>query len=121
VSCDEPFLVVTDARRREVYWAEYRSPGSVEARLHARLAATPAVARPAEVVTECRVAAGHGAGLYAETLGVSTIDPEYPSPRGIALAAAPEVLTGAEPAPVTPVYLRQPHATEPGPRKRVSA
>ena len=120
VTGDESFLVVTDARRREVYWAEYGPPCSTEVRLHTRVAAIPAVARPGEVVTGCRIAAGHGAGMYTGTLGVTPIAPEYPSSRGLALAAAPEVLAETEPAPLTPVYLRQPHATEPGPRKRVS-
>src|SRR5699024_5899742 len=62
VTGDESCLVVTDARRREVYWAEYGPPCSTEVRLHTRVAAIPAVARPGEVVTGCRIAAGHGAG-----------------------------------------------------------
>src|SRR5699024_7397972 len=61
VVVDESFLVVTDARRREVYWAEYEPPGSGRALLYKSALPEPGVARPAEVRSECRFAAGHGA------------------------------------------------------------
>lgn len=121
VATDEPFLVVTDARRREVYWAEYQPPPPEGALLYKSAPAGPGVARPGDVSSVCRVAAGHGAELYADTLGVSTVEPSYPSPRGIALAAAPDVLAGAEPGELTPLYLRKPHVAQPGRPKRVSA
>lgn len=112
----EPFLVVTDARRREVYWAEYSGDSGAREAVDG-----PHVQRPAELHTDCRAAAGHGAALYADTLNLRILEPAHPTPRGLALAAAAEVLGSAEPAPLTPLYLRQPHAAEPGARKRVSA
>lgn len=121
VTADEPFLVVSDARRREVYWAEYQPPPSDGALLHSSALTGPGVVRPGELSTGCRVAAGHGAVLYSDTLGVSTVEPSYPSSRGLALVAAPDVLAEAEPAQLAPLYLRKPHAAEPGSPKRVSA
>ncbi|GAA1244478.1 tRNA (adenosine(37)-N6)-threonylcarbamoyltransferase complex dimerization subunit type 1 TsaB [Prauserella halophila] len=92
-----PALVVTDARRREVYWATYDASG---ARTDG-----PHVGSRAEVPET----AGHVA------------DHEQPTPEGVVRAAAAEILTAREPGPLTPLYLRRPHAAEPTPRKRVTA
>ena len=113
----EPFAVVTDARRREVYWAAYDPTGE---RLDG-----PAVARPAEILDRLaalgtRALAGEGAGLYAEVLGLPAVEPVYPSARGLVRAALVALRTGAAPAPLTPLYLRRPDATEAVPRKQVS-
>lgn len=107
-------LVVTDARRREVYWARYDAAG--------RRLAGPAVGAPAGVDrgAAARVA-GHGAQVYPDAFELPVLEPSYPTPRGLALAAAHVLATGAEPAPLTPLYLRRPDAKEPGERKRVSA
>lgn len=94
---DEPFLVVTDARRREVYWASYNSSGT---RIDG-----PHVGRPAEVDSPVS----------------RRVEYAHPTPRGLAAAACDTVLAGAEPGPLTPLYLRRPDATEPGKRKRVTA
>lgn len=108
----DPLLVVTDARRREVYWARYAPTGE---RLEG-----PRVGPPAEVVAEgVSRAAGHGVLLYAETLGRTPVEPLYPTPRGLVLAAATAIRAGEEPAPLTPLYLRRPDAQVPGERKRV--
>ncbi len=109
----EPFLVVTDARRREVYWASYDAGG---ARVDG-----PHVRPPAEVGSAIPRAAGDGARLYAEALGARAIDPRYPTPAGLVAAAAPNLLAEAEPAPLTPLYLRRPDAAEPGAPKKVTA
>jgi len=109
----EPFLVATDARRREVYWAPYDASGT---RVDG-----PHVQRPAEIVTDARAAAGHGADLYADVLGLPVLDAKYPTPAGLARVARAAVLAGTEPAPLVPLYLRRPDATEPGERKRVTA
>lgn len=112
-----PFLVVTDARRREVYWAAYDGDG--------RRLAGPAVDRPEVLATRvaefgaCR-AAGHGADSYADVLGLPAVRPWYPSPDGLVAVAAPALAAGAAPAPLTPQYLRRPDAAPPGPGKRVS-
>jgi tRNA A37 threonylcarbamoyladenosine modification protein TsaB len=65
--------------------------------------------------------AGHGAQVYPDAFELPVLEPSYPTPRGLALAAAHVLATGAEPAPLTPLYLRRPDAKEPGERKRVSA
>ncbi|BBY79875.1 hypothetical protein MPUL_10330 [Mycolicibacterium pulveris] len=79
-------LVVTDARRREVYWARYRDGVRV---------AGPAVNAPADV---------SGA---AEALAEP---PRYPTPTGLVRAVAD---WSAEPAPLVPLYLRRPDAKPP--------
>lgn len=111
-----PHLVVTDARRREVYWAAYDSG-------HRRFDG-PHVQRPADLAARCRelrveCAAGAGARMYAEVIGLPVVGPDYPTVIGLAAAAA-AVLREA-PAPLVPMYLRRPDAAEPGPRKPVLA
>lgn len=105
----EPFLAVTDARRREVYWAAYDADG--------HRADGPHVQAPEPLGLP--VAAGDGALLYADKLAVRTIEPRYPTVVSLVTAARPSF--DAEPAPLTPLYLRRPDATEPGARKRVTA
>jgi tRNA threonylcarbamoyladenosine biosynthesis protein TsaB len=109
-----PLLVVTDARRREVYWAAYdESGGRVDG---------PHVQAPAAVVERARelgavAAAGGSAGL----VGLPVRLPESPSPTGLVAVAAPALRAGTVPDPLVPLYLRRPDAVEPGARKRVSA
>ncbi|MBB3662088.1 tRNA threonylcarbamoyl adenosine modification protein YeaZ [Prauserella sediminis] len=94
---DGPALVVTDARRREVYWATYDAEGT--------RTDGPHVGSRADVPEP--------AGRLA--------DHEQPSPVGIVRAVAADVLAAREPGPLTPLYLRRPHAAEPAARKRVTA
>lgn len=110
---DAPALVVTDARRREVYWAAYEAGTRVRT-------TGPHVQRPDEVpATELgiRVGAGEKAELVA---GIDGVGPQYPSPVGLVEAARGELLADAEPAPLVPLYLRRPDARAPGPPKPVS-
>jgi tRNA threonylcarbamoyl adenosine modification protein YeaZ len=112
-----PLLVATDARRREVYWAAYDAA--------CRRTAGPHVQRPAELAEKLpslgvAQAAGEGARIYADVLGLPLVDTVHPSPVGLVAAAADEVLANAEPAPLTPLYLRRPDAVEPVGRKRVT-
>jgi tRNA threonylcarbamoyl adenosine modification protein YeaZ len=112
----EPALVVTDARRREVYWAAYDGAGT-------RIAG-PEVERPAELAErlpamDIRRAAGFGAALYADVLGLAVIGPEHPTPAGLVAAAGDALILGAPSPPLTPLYLRRPDAVEPSGRKRV--
>ena len=109
-----PFAVVTDARRREVYWAVYDPAGR-------RRIAGPAVLAPAALIERLAeagvtAAAGGSAGLT----GLPVLDPAGPSPSGLVAVAAPALRSGTEPAPLEPLYLRRPDAVEPGPRKPVS-
>jgi tRNA threonylcarbamoyl adenosine modification protein YeaZ len=76
-------LVVTDARRREVYWARYRDGVRIDG---------PAVNSPADVP---------GA---TEALARPAV---YPTASGLVRAVAD---WNAEPAPLIPLYLRRPDA-----------
>ncbi|OLF12482.1 tRNA (adenosine(37)-N6)-threonylcarbamoyltransferase complex dimerization subunit type 1 TsaB [Actinophytocola xanthii] len=108
---DEPLLVTTDARRRELYWATYE--GGVRT-------AGPGVDRPADVAAQ--LAGGRrraGTSLYADLLAVEHTGAEYPTPAGL-VAAAGDALAGPG-EPLVPLYLRRPDATVPGSRKRVTA
>lgn len=106
----EPLLVVTDARRRELYWAAYHAGLRVDG---------PHVQRPADVPT-AGYAAVAGSAPHAEPLGLPVRGPEHPGPAGLIAVAAAALRRGALPAPLTPYYLRRPDAAEPGARKRVS-
>ena len=105
------FLVATDARRREVYWARYDAAG--------RRIAGPHVG-PASAIPDAAElpVAGAGGQLYPEAFG-ELIGPAYPDARTLCgLVARP---AGQVPllAP-EPLYLRRPDAREPGPPKRVT-
>jgi tRNA threonylcarbamoyl adenosine modification protein YeaZ len=104
------FLVATDARRREVYWARYDGNGQ-------RLAG-PFVGKPADLPAGMPVA-GAGATLYPE-LAQRAAEPQYPSAATLAELAAARLAAGEPPTPPEPLYLRRPDAREPGPRKRVT-
>lgn len=105
-----PLLVVTDARRREVYWARYDETG--------HRVAGPDVDPPAQVPIDGLAAA---AGTAAHAVGLPAFGPEHPTPTGLVRTAAAELHAGSPAAPVTPIYLRRPDAATPGPRKRVTA
>jgi len=104
------FLVATDARRKEVYWARYDAAG---VRLEGPQAGTAGSIPGAAGIA----VAGHGGQLYPESFG-EVIGPSYPAARTLcALAARP----GPVPVlPAEPLYLRRPDAREPGPPKRVT-
>jgi tRNA threonylcarbamoyl adenosine modification protein YeaZ len=111
-----PLLVASDARRKEVYWAAYDEAGT--------RVAGPSVDRPAAVVERIpslavTTVAGNGATLY--DLGLPHTGQEHPTPAGLVRAARTELLAGAKPRPLVPLYLRRPDAVEPGARKRVTA
>jgi tRNA threonylcarbamoyl adenosine modification protein YeaZ len=90
-------LVVTDARRREIYWARYRDG----VRRHG-----PAVNAPADVDpgTATTVA---GSPEHAAMFGLPVCEPVHPTPAGL-VAAVPD--WSAEPAPLVALYLRRPDA-----------
>ncbi len=96
-------VVMTDARRKEVYWAAYDAVG---ARVDGPHVTTPAVA--AESVHGRRVV-GDGALLHGLTV---LEEPRYPSPARLAQVAVRAHLAGAAPLPLTPLYLRRPDAQE---------
>jgi tRNA threonylcarbamoyl adenosine modification protein YeaZ len=104
------FIVATDARRREVYWARYDAAGT-------RLAG-PAVSAPADIGRDVPVA-GTGVRLYPDALG-EPIEPAYPAAATLARLAAQQLAAGTPTLGADPVYLRRPDARVPGPPKRVS-
>lgn len=103
------FRVVTDARRKEVHWAEYDSAGGDLRRISG-----PYVDRPGDVAW-AGPAVGAGARLWPEHFPDNR-DPQLPS----AAAMCRWVDQGCPTLPPDPLYLRRPDATEPGVRKRVS-
>jgi tRNA threonylcarbamoyl adenosine modification protein YeaZ len=105
-------LVVTDARRREVYWAAYDEDGR---RTHGPHVDAPAVLL--ERMPDVRAAAGGS----AEVTGLPAVGPSAPTPAGLVAVAAPALRAGVVPGPLEPLYLRRPDAQEPGARKRVTA
>lgn len=91
--------VVTDARRKEVYWAAYDERG---ARADGPHVTAPALAAAA---LDGRSVVGDGALLYGFA---SVEEPRYPS---LARLAEVALLDGAT-LPLTPLYLRRPDAQE---------
>ena len=89
-------LVVTDARRREVYWARYRDGVRVDG---------PAVNAPADVPADAHAVAG--SPEHAALFDLPTLSPAYPTVSGLVRAVANWT---AEPAPLVPLYLRRPDA-----------
>ncbi|GAA4568436.1 tRNA (adenosine(37)-N6)-threonylcarbamoyltransferase complex dimerization subunit type 1 TsaB [Planotetraspora kaengkrachanensis] len=132
-----PFLVATDARRKEVFWARY---GDRETRLDG-----PKVDRPQDLPADLPVV-GAGGLLYADVVGPGRIEgPEHPSAAALAALAAGRLatLTDEEAAaiarvpegrvdsvekarelgvlgPPRPIYLRRPDAQVPGAPKKVT-
>ncbi|MGD0554753.1 MAG: tRNA (adenosine(37)-N6)-threonylcarbamoyltransferase complex dimerization subunit type 1 TsaB [Streptosporangiaceae bacterium] len=124
---DDDYLVATDARRREVYWARYSGR---------RRESGPDVGKPADVPAGDLPVAGTGAALYPDAFP-NRISPEYPD-AGVLAALVVEQLSAVETAgivgglagavgaasatellPLEPLYLRRPDAREPGARKSV--
>ena len=101
------FVVATDARRKEVYWASYDETG---ARLDG-----PAVARPADAATELPVV-GEGALLCPDAFPHAA-GPSLPSAGWLARVVSDERAQLHDP---DPLYLRRPDAAAPGVPKRVS-
>ncbi len=112
---DEPFVVATDARRKEVYWARYAD---------ARTRLTePAVDRPADIANQVGgvPAVGAGAVLYADTFtGVRDGAPEHQSAGALASLAAEKLARGEDMLPPQPLYLRRPDAQVPANYKVVT-
>ena len=104
---DQPFVVATDARRKEVYLAAYDETAT-------RLSG-PAVAKPDTVATDLPVV-GEGALLYPEHFP-RAIGPLRASAGWLGRAIAHEAAELLDPEPL---YLRRPDAEVPGTPKRVS-
>ncbi|WP_067970160.1 tRNA (adenosine(37)-N6)-threonylcarbamoyltransferase complex dimerization subunit type 1 TsaB [Mycolicibacter icosiumassiliensis] len=95
-----PVLVVTDARRREVYWARYRDGVRV---------AGPAVCAPADVDPADAVAVA-GSPAHTELFALPVLDIAYPTPAGLVVAVRD---WSDPPESLVPLYLRRPDAKPP--------
>lgn len=104
------FLVATDARRKELYWARYGPSGERRG--------GPEVSSMSDLPAGLPVA-GEGALLYPE-LGAEPIEPRYPDAARLAILAAERITAGTAAASADPLYLRRPDAREPGRPKRVT-
>ncbi|MFC9998524.1 tRNA (adenosine(37)-N6)-threonylcarbamoyltransferase complex dimerization subunit type 1 TsaB [Nocardia sp. NPDC127526] len=119
-------LVVTDARRREVYWARYRAvsdaalagPSVVtqaassgpEVRAMGRVQG-PEVGKPADLDPGTATVIA-GSASHVDDFDLPVLPVETPSPAGLVRCAAADVLAGLTPEPLVPLYLRRPDAVE---------
>jgi tRNA threonylcarbamoyl adenosine modification protein YeaZ len=100
-------LVVTDARRREVYWARYRDGVRVGG---------PEVSAPTDVPTGALTVAG--SPDHAALFDLPRLTPTYPTASGLVRAVdwaegtseATGESTLHSPEPLVPLYLRRPDA-----------
>ena len=107
------FLVVTDARRKEVYWARY---ALTEGQLPV-LEDGPHVSFATDLPD--LPAYGAGAGLYADTLKANEeFAHEQPDALYLGQFALARLAAGGDLLDSTPLYLRESDAQVPGPRKR---
>ena len=106
---EDEFLVATDARRKEVYWAHYRPADPSSDHGGAERLDGPHVSYPADLAElhAGMPVVGRGAALYPDALAVldGPIDPS-------AAALARAVVAGSvRELPLEPLYLRRPDAT----------
>lgn len=110
IHTDGDVLVVTDARRREVYWAHYRDGVRVDG---------PSVNAPADVATvlASSVAAVAGSPEHAALFTLPRLDVVYPTPAGLVRAVG----DWDDPQPLVPLYLRRPDAKPSMPKTSAAA
>ncbi|MDZ7912769.1 MAG: tRNA (adenosine(37)-N6)-threonylcarbamoyltransferase complex dimerization subunit type 1 TsaB [Rhodococcus sp. (in: high G+C Gram-positive bacteria)] len=100
VPTTESLLVVTDARRREIYWARYDGGVRVEG---------PAVNSAGDVDPSPSTLIA-GSASHVDFFDLPVEPAETPSPAGLVTVAAREILAESVPAPLEPLYLRRPDA-----------
>jgi tRNA threonylcarbamoyl adenosine modification protein YeaZ len=109
------FLVCTDARRKQVYWARYDGTG---ARVDG-----PDIATPADVATrfavDVRTVVGAGGSLYPDAFSAFDVVDVAVSAVDVAHLVADRVRAGATSDVMEPMYLRRPDAAPPGRPKSV--
>lgn len=106
-------LVVTDARRREIYWARYSGGRRVDGPDVVAPAALDT--QPVEVISCPENLRDH---LPAELVGAAR-EITYAAPGPAGLVAAADL--GSAPQPLVPLYLRRPDAKEPVPKPKSPA
>jgi tRNA threonylcarbamoyl adenosine modification protein YeaZ len=100
--------VVTDARRKEVYWATYAADGT--------RTDGPAVVRPEDLASPGPFV---GDPAFADRLG-APVEPAEVTTAGLLRAAGRRLADPASAGPLVPLYLRRPDATPPTAIKAVS-
>jgi tRNA threonylcarbamoyl adenosine modification protein YeaZ len=90
-------LVVTDARRREIYWARYRDGVRIDG---------PEVSAPADVDPGAAQLVA-GPPDHAALFGLPCVEPLYPNSVGLVAAVSD---WSSPPAALVPMYLRRPDA-----------
>lgn len=112
-SAEGSFAVVTDARRKQVYWALYDEAG--------RRIDGPELGPPAEVAAalggRTTDVAGSGAVLYRDSFAGFTLREGDPSPRAADLVWRADFAAAGN---LAPLYLRRPDAQPPGKPKAVT-
>ena len=93
--------VVTDARRKEVYWAAYAADGT--------RTDGPGVVRPEDLVADGPFI---GDARFAERLDAA-VEPADVTTAGLLRAASPQLADPSVAHPLLPLYLRRPDATPP--------
>jgi tRNA threonylcarbamoyl adenosine modification protein YeaZ len=113
---DKLYAVVSDARRRQVYWAVYTEVG--------RRVEGPEISTPDDLAAHLRGRVRRLTGPAAQRLSqfsdLTIGEPRWPDASALAADALVHAGGGDEPTPLTPLYLRRPDAREPGPPKRVT-
>jgi tRNA threonylcarbamoyl adenosine modification protein YeaZ len=108
------FAVITDARRKQVYWGLYDE--------RAQRIDGPDLAPPGELAEQLRARAtdvvGAGALKYRESFAGFAIRDGDPSPRAVDLVWCADF--AQPPGPLAPMYLRRPDAQPPGKPKAVT-
>lgn len=106
-----PFVAVTDARRKEVFWARYADSATRVGEI--------AVARPADVDTGGLPVVGHGAVVHPEAFETADPEPLHPDAAALGELALRRLRAGERLSEPRPLYLRRPDAVEPGAPKKV--
>lgn len=106
-------LIVTDARRREVYWSLVVDG----VRTHG-----PEVVAPAVLAERLEADLGPVDRIVGDAAGQIGAEEALPgpTPAGLVAVAAPALRAGTTPAPLAPLYLRRPDAVPPGAPKTVT-
>jgi tRNA threonylcarbamoyladenosine biosynthesis protein TsaB len=116
-------LVVTDARRKEVYWARYRAVVGLGTDRGVEAVAGPGVDTPAAVAEQGvagLLVVGAGTELYPDLLPGT---PAVVDPADLARVALARLAVGGPGAELgtEPLYLRRPDAVPPAAAKRAHA
>jgi tRNA threonylcarbamoyl adenosine modification protein YeaZ len=112
------FVVMSDARRKQVYWARYSYPGY---RIDG-----PEINTPVDLAEtlrgQVRHLGGHGATMYADAFADFTVTDRaaYPSAATLADRVIGKAIRNEPGDDLTPLYLRRPDAQPPGRPKQVT-